>query len=157
MAVKVGQKAPEFTLFDTERKPRSLREFSGKKVVLAFFPGAFTGVCTKEMCTFRDSLANFNGANAQVVGISVDAPFANKAFAEKNSLQVPLLSDYSREVSKKYGGTHENFAGLTGYAAAKRAAFVIDKDGVIQYSWISEDPTVEPNYGEITKAVERIA
>ncbi len=157
MAVKVGQKAPEFTLFDTERKPRSLREFNGKKVVLAFFPGAFTGVCTKEMCTFRDSLSKFNDSNAQVVGISVDAPFANKAFAEKNNLQFPLLSDYSREVSTKYGGTHENFAGLTGYTAAKRAAFVVDKNGVIQYAWISEDPTVEPAYDEIARAVGKIS
>lgn len=157
MAIKVGQKAPEFTLFDTDRKPRSLREFNGRNLVLAFFPGAFTGVCTKEMCTFRDSLSKFNESNAQVVGISVDGPFANKAFAEKNNLQFPLLSDYSREVSGKYGGIHENFAGLTGYSASKRAAFVVDKKGVIQYAWISEDPTVEPNYDEIAKAVAGIA
>jgi peroxiredoxin len=156
MAIKVGQKAPEFTLFDTEKKSRSLREFSGKKVVLAFFPGAFTGVCTKEMCTFRDSLSKFNESNAQVIGISADAPFAGKAFAEKNNLRFPLLSDYSREVSKKYGGTYENFAGLTGYSAAKRAAFVIDKNGMIQYAWISEDPGAEPNYDEIASTVAKI-
>jgi peroxiredoxin len=157
MAVKVGEKAPEFALFDTEKKPRSLRDLNGKSLVLAFFPGAFTGVCTKEMCTFRDSLSKFSGSNAQVVGISVDAPFANKAFAEKNNLQFPILSDYSRETSKKYGGTHENFAGLTGYSAAKRAAFVVDRDGVVQYAWVSEDPGVEPNYDEIAKAVAKIS
>ena len=94
MAIKVGSKAPEFTLFDTDKKPRSLSEFRGKNVVLAFYPGAFTGVCTKELCAFRDAMSNFNNLNAQVVGISVDSPFANKAFATQNNLQFPLLSDY---------------------------------------------------------------
>jgi glutaredoxin-dependent peroxiredoxin len=88
MAIKVGDKAPAFTLADTEKKPRSLSEFSGKKTVLAFYPGAFTGVCTKEMCTLRDSISSFNTMNAQVVGISVDSPFANKAFATQNNLQI---------------------------------------------------------------------
>lgn len=157
MAVKVGEKAPEFTLFDTEKKPRSLSEFSGKTVVLAFYPGAFTGVCTKEMCTLRDSLTKFNESNAQVIGISVDAPFANKAFASQNNLQFPLLCDYSREASKKYGGVYENFSGLTGYSAAKRSVFVVDKKGNIHYIWITENPGLEPNYDEITKLIAKIS
>ncbi len=153
MAVNVGDKAPGFTLTDTEKKSRTLNEFLGKKTVLAFFPGAFTGVCTKEMCTFRDSMANFNSMDAQVVGISVDSPFSNKAFAAQNNLQFPLLSDVNREAVKSYGIPQENFAGLQGYTAAKRAVFVLDKKGTIQYSWISDNPGVEPKYEEVTKAL----
>jgi len=156
MAIKVGDKAPAFTLSDADKKPRSLSEFSGKKTVLAFYPGAFTGVCTKEMCTFRDSMSKFNSMNAQVVGISVDSPFANKAFATQNNVQFPLLSDYTRDIVKKYGIQLENFAGLQGYVAAKRAVFVIDKDGTVRYTWVSDNPGVEPNYDEVSKAVEAL-
>jgi len=153
MAAKVGDKAPDFTLYDTEKKPRSLKEFLGKKTVLAFYPGAFTGVCTKEMCTFRDSLSRFNALNAQVVGISVDAPFANKAFTTQNNLQFPLLSDFNRTALKAYGIVHEGFSGLNGYSASKRSVFVLDKDGIIRYAWISDNPGIEPNYDEVTKAL----
>jgi peroxiredoxin len=156
MAVKVGEKAPDFTLSDTEKKQRSLSEFLGKKTVLAFFPGAFTGVCTKEMCTFRDSMSNFNTLNAQVVGISVDGPFANKAFASQNNLQFPLLSDYNREVVRRYAISLENFAGIQDYTAAKRSIFVLDKTGIVRYSWVSDNPGVEPNYDEISKALNSI-
>jgi peroxiredoxin len=154
MATNVGSKAPEFTLFDTEKKTRSLSEFHGKKTVLAFFPGAFTGVCTKELCTFRDALANFNNLNAQVIGISVDSPFANKAFATQNNLQFPLLSDYTREVSSLYGGVHEDFAGMKAYSAAKRAVFIIDTKGIVAYAWVSENPGVEPDYAAVTQALK---
>ena len=122
--------------------------------MLAFYPGAFTGVCTKELCTFRDAMSNFNNLNAQVVGISVDAPFANKAFATQNNLQFPLLSDYSREVSKEYGGVHEDFAGMKGYSASKRAVFIIDANGTVKYAWVSENPGVEPDYNAITQALK---
>ena len=100
MSLTVGQTAPDFTLIDTERKPRSLKEFAGKKVVLAFYPGAFTGACTKEMCALRDAMAAFNSLEAQVVGISVDSPFANKGFADANKVTFPLLSDFTREVRR---------------------------------------------------------
>ena len=112
MAVTVGNKAPDFALFDTEKKVRSLSEFLGKKTVLAFYPGAFTGVCTKELCTLRDSMTRFSELNAQVIGISVDAPFANKAFASQNNLQFPLLSDFTRATIRAYGIVHDGFAGL---------------------------------------------
>jgi len=154
MAITVGSKTADFTLFDTERKPRSLSEFRGKHLVLAFYPGAFTGVCTKEMCAFRDAMSRFNELSAQVVGISVDAPFANKAFAMQNNLQFPLLSDYTREVCKKYGGLHDDFAGLKGYTASKRAVYVLDPNGVVKYVWVSENPGVEPNYDDISKALK---
>jgi peroxiredoxin len=156
MALQVGSRAPQFTLVDTEKKPRTLSEFKGKNVVLAFFPGAFTGVCTKEVCTLRDSMSRFNESNAQVLGISVDSPFANKAFATQNKLEFPLLSDYSRRSLKEYGVVHEGFAGLEGYAAAKRSVFVLDKDGVVQYAWVSENPGIEPNYDEVTAAVAKL-
>lgn len=154
MAITVGTKAPSFSLVDAERKERTLHEFSGKKVVLVFYPGAFTSVCTKELCTFRDSLSQFNRLNAQVLGISVDAPFANAAFASQNQLQFPLLSDYTRSVSKSYGGVHEDFVGLKGYSVSKRAVFVIDENGIVKYVWVSENPGVEPNYDEVASALK---
>jgi peroxiredoxin len=151
--MKQGDKAPIFTLPDTQKKPRSLSEFLGKKTVLAFYPGAFTGVCTKELCTFRDSLAELGTLNGQVVGISVDSPFANRGFAEANKLTFPLLSDFTRAVSKQYAGLVEDFSGLKGYTAAKRSVFVIDAQGIVRYAWISDDPGVEPPYDEVRKAL----
>ncbi|HXX62802.1 MAG TPA: peroxiredoxin [Bacteroidota bacterium] len=153
MSLQKGDKAPDFTLYDTEKKQRSLKDFLGKKTVLAFYPGAFTGVCTKEFCTFRDSLAAFGSLNAQVVGISVDSPYANKSFAEQNRLSFPLLSDYSRETIKKYGGLNEDFAGLKGYTAAKRAVFLLDAKGIVHYTWVSDNPGVEPPYDEVKSAL----
>lgn len=156
MALNVGAKAPEFTLYDTDRKTRSLSEFKGKKTILAFYPGAFTGACTKEFCAFRDSLSEFNTLNAQVVGISVDSPFANKAFATQNGLSFPLLSDPDRSVSMKYGGVYDGFAGLKGYKASKRAVYVLDAAGIVKYVWSTEDPGVVPDYDEVKKAVSSI-
>jgi glutaredoxin-dependent peroxiredoxin len=156
MAVKVGDKAPDFTLADASITKKSLKDFAGKKTILAFIPGAFTGVCTKELCTFRDSLTNFSGLNAQVVAISVDSPFANKAFSNANNLTFPVLTDYSRKVSEQYAGLIHNFAGLEGYSASNRAVFIVDKDGIIRYSWIGENPGIEPPYDEINKALATI-
>lgn len=153
MPPSVGSKAPDFTAFDFDKKPRSLSEFLGKKTVLAFFPGAFTGTCTKEMCTFRDSLSKLNALNAQVVAISVDSPFANKGFATANNLTFPVLSDYSRDVIKRYDIVLNNFAGLTGHTVAKRSVFVLDKEGVVRYAWVSEDPGKEPPYDDVIKAL----
>jgi peroxiredoxin len=154
--VKVGDKAPDFTLPDVELKPRSLKEFLGKKVVLAFFVGAFTSTCTKEVCTFRDSMARLIDLNAQVIGISVNDPFSNKAFSDKNRLPFPVLSDYNREVIKQWNLELPDFAGLKGYTVAKRSIFVLDQMGIVRYIWISEDPSVEPNYEEIQKTLEQI-
>jgi len=156
MPLKVGDKAPDFTLFDADRKERSLKEFLGRKTVLAFYPGAFTGVCTKEMCMLRDSMAELTKLEGQVVGISVDSPFANKAFADQNRLSFPLLSDYNRIVVKNYCGIQEDFAGIKGYQTSKRAVFVLDRNGIVKYTWISENPGVEPPYDEITKSLSSI-
>jgi peroxiredoxin len=146
MSIEKGQKLPDFKLPDQARTMRSLKDYAGKKIVLAFFPGAFTGVCTKEMCTFRDSISSLPG---QVVAVSVNDPFTNKAFADINRLQFPILSDYTRETIKKYNIFHNDFAGLTGYTAAKRSVFVIDEKGIVRYKWVSDDPGKEPNYNEI--------
>jgi peroxiredoxin len=156
MPLKVGDKAAEFTLADSNKKPRTLGEFLGKKTVLAFYPGAFTGVCTKEFCTLRDALASLNDLGAQVVGISVDAPAANKGFGDVNHITFPLLSDYTRAVSKAYAGVYEDFGGLKGYTAAKRSVFVLDPKGTVRYVWISEEPGVEPPYDEVKKALSDI-
>jgi len=156
MALAVGKKAPDFTLVDTERKSRSLAEFKGKKLILAFYPAAFTGVCTKEMCTLRDSLGELGNLGAAVVGVSVDTPFANKAFADQHKIPFPLLSDYARQAIAAYGVQFPNLAGLTGYTAAKRSVFVLDREGVIRYMWVSDDPTKEPNYEEIRQAVKQL-
>ena len=155
--VKVGDKAPDFTLTDTELKPRSLKEFLGDKTVIAFFVGAFTSVCTKEMCAFRDSMARLIDLKAQIVGIAVTDPFSNKAFAEKNRLTFPILSDYKREVIRTYGIELPNFAGLVDYTTAKRAIFILDREGVVRYVWITDDPAVEPNYSEIEAFLEKMA
>jgi peroxiredoxin len=144
---------PDFQLHDQDRKLRDLKEFQGKKLVLAFFPGAFTGVCTKEMCTFRDSLTNLPG---DVVAVSVNDPFTNKAFADANRLQFPILSDYAREAVKKLNIFHNDFAGMKGYVAAKRSVFILDRNGVVRYKWVSEDPTKEPNYEEIKAQLAKI-
>jgi glutaredoxin-dependent peroxiredoxin len=156
MAVEVGQSAPDFTLYDTDRKQRSLSEFRGKNVVLAFFPGAFSGVCTKEACTLRDQIDQFNSMNAQVLGISVDPPGSQKAWADQNHVTYPFLSDFNRRVVNQYDIAFPNFGGMEGYVTAKRSVFVLDKNGVVRYKWVSDTPGVEPNYDEVRQAVEKL-
>ena len=153
MSAEIGQKPPDFQLHDQDRKQRSLNEFLGKKTILAFFPGAFTGGCTKEMCTLRDSLQSLPG---QVVAISVNDPFSNKGFAEAHNLQFPILSDYSRETIKKFNIVMNDFAGLKGYSAAKRSVFILDEKGIVRYKWVSDDPSKEPNYDEVKKTLANL-
>jgi peroxiredoxin len=155
--IVVGQKAPDFVLFDFNMKPTRLSDFLGKKVVLAFYPGAFTSVCTKEMCTLRDTMAKLNALDAQVIGVSVNDPFSNKAFSSANSLSFPLLSDYNRVVVEIYGVALPDFAGLKGYTAAKRSVFIINTKGIVQYVWVSDKPGIEPNYEEIEKVLSEIS
>ena len=153
MSVEVGQKLPDFELFDQTRTSKSLKAFSSKNTVLAFFPGAFTSVCTKEMCTFRDSIQNLPG---NVVAVSVNDPFTNKAFADMNHLPFPILSDFTRETIRKYNIFHDDFAGLKGYTAAKRSVFVLDRNGTVRYKWVSEDPGKEPDYAAIKEALSKL-
>ncbi len=155
--VEVGDKTPEVTLFDLNLKQRSLKEYRGKKLVLAFFPGAFTSTCKKEMCILRDDLAKLEKLDAQVVGISVNDPFSLRGFHEDNALNFPLLSDYAREAVKAYGVELPNFAGLNGYTVAKRSVFVIDREGVLRWKWVSDNPGVEPDYAEIQRQLEKFS
>src|SRR5919201_1729165 len=148
-APDIGDSAPEFELPDADLKMQKLSNYMGKPIVLAFFPAAESPVCTKEMCTFRDTLDELKNYGAQVIGISVDGPFANKMFTENRHLNFPVLSDYKREVINKYGIKMKDLASLRDYNAAKRSIFIIDENGKIQYRWISDNPLIEPNYQEI--------
>jgi len=151
MSVDVGSKAPDFTLTNQERQPVTLSEQRGRPVVLAFFPAAFSSVCEKELCTFRDSLAQLNRANAQVFGVSVDTFFALKAFHDQQRLTFPLLSDFNKQVIREYGVFNEDMIGLKGIA--KRAVFVIDKDGVVRHREVLDDARNEPNYQKVLDSV----
>ena len=148
----LGQTAPDFTLLDTGREAVALSALRGNKVVLAFFPGAFTGVCTQEMCSFRDALSQFNDVGATVLGICVDSPFANGEFSSKNNLNFKILSDYSRSTTNAYGIPFDNFAGMAGYVAANRAVFVLDENGTVTYEWVAPNLGTEPNYDEVKAA-----
>ena len=149
MAVNVGDVAPDFELVDTGLKMRTLREFRGKKVVLAFFVAASSPVCERELCTFRDSWKELSGMNAQVVAVSNDGPFANKAFAEQHNLEFPVLGDYTSGTIREYGILMPDLLHVKGYNAAKRSVFVIDENGTVTYAWVSEDPLKEPDYASI--------
>ena len=151
MAAEVGSKAPDFTLTNQERQPVTLSEQRGKPVVLAFFPAAFSSVCQKEMCTFRDSMARLGTANAQVYGISVDTFFTLKAFQDQQKLNFPLLSYFNKQAIRDYGVFNEDMIGLKGIA--KRAVFVIDRDGIIRHREVLEDARNEPNYEKVYEAV----
>ncbi len=152
---EIGDVAPDFTLYDSEKKLRRLSEFlsNGRKTILAFFPGAFTGVCTQEMCTFRDMYGDLQKLNGTVVGISVDAPFAQKAFAEKNNLTFPLLCDFKREVIERYGVVWKNLSGVEGYVSANRAVFVVDGSGKVVFKWVAENPGKLPDFEAVKKAL----
>ena len=149
MSLEIGDIAPNFELPDTELKMRTLDEFKGKKIVLSFFVAASSPVCENELCTFRDSWDEISNLNSQVIAISNDGPFANKAFAEKHNLKFPLLGDYNSKTIRDYGVLMKDLLHIKDYNAAKRSVFVIMEDGKIGYKWVSEDPLKEPNYAEI--------
>ena len=158
MVLRIGQKAPEFSLPDVERKMRTLSEFTKQgTVILAFFPFAFSGVCDKEMCTFRDGFGALQESNAQLVGVSVDSSFSLKAFAQTYNLQFPLLSDFNKKATRLYGVLQDPWVGLGYKGVAKRATFVIDSKGVLRHRWITDVPAVEPPYAEVVKAVRKLA
>lgn len=152
----IGQNAPDFTLKNTAKEPISLSNYRGSTVILAFYPGAFTGVCDKEMCAFQDNMAKLNAAEATVIGISVDSPWANAEFARKYNLEFELLSDLDREVVTTYDATFVGLGGIEGYVSANRVVIVIDKAGVIQHRWVAENPGVEPDYDAIVAVAESL-
>jgi peroxiredoxin len=148
MSITLGQQAPNFTLRDTEKNEVSLSQYAGKKVVLVFFPLAFTGVCTTELCSLRDSIAIYNQLNAEVIGISVDSLFTLDKFKQEQSLNFTLLSDFNKEVSTAYGCLYENFV-LDMKGVSKRSAFVIDAQGAVQYAEVLESAGDLPNFEAI--------
>ena len=149
--------APDFNLKNTEKNDIALSSFKGKTVVLAFYPGAFTGVCDTEMCSLRDSMNSFNDLNATVLGISVDSPWANAEFAKKYEINFNLLSDYNRDVSKAYDMIFNGLGGLEGYECSNRGVHHYRWEGLIQYRWVAENPGVEPNYSEIIEKVKSLS
>ena len=153
----IGDKAPDFELPDPDMKPHKLSEYLGKKTILAFFPAAESPVCTAEMCALRDSLDQLRDLGANVIGISVDGPYANKFFVQNRHLNFPVLSDYKRDVINRYGIVMNRLGSLTDYNAAKRSVFILDKDGKVIYRWVSDNPGIEPNYNEIKEVLRKAA
>lgn len=154
MALTQGTEAPDLEL--PEGAPDNLVNLSSfegsESVVLLFFPMAFTGVCTEEMCTVTDQLSDYEDLNSKVFGVSVDSPFTQNEWKEKEDIRIPLLSDFNREAINAFDVKREELLGLE--AVANRAAFVIDSDGVIQYSWETDDPTVLPDFDEIKSVLD---
>ena len=153
----LNETAPDFNLSNTEKNDIALSSYKGKTVVLAFYPGAFTGVCDTEMCSLRDNMNSFNDLNATVLGISVDSPWANAEFAKKYEINFNLLSDYNRHVSKAYDMIFNGLGGLEGYECSNRGVIIIDEQGLIKYRWVAENPGVEPNYSEIIEKVKSLS
>lgn len=156
MALTVGQAAPNFTLFNTDKQPVSLEQFKGKNVLILFFPLAFTGVCTTELCNIRDNIAVYNNANAEVLGISVDSLFTLGKFKEEQNLNFQLLSDFNKETAAAYGALYENFV-FDMRGVAKRSAFIVDKNGNIAYAEVLESAGDLPNFAAIQSKLAELA
>ena len=152
----IGESAPNFTLKNTEKSDVSLSDYKGKTVILAFYPGAFTGVCDTEMCSFQDNFSKLSESNAAVIGISVDSPWANAEFASKYNLEFELLSDIDREVVEAYDAQFVGLGGIEGYVSANRVVIVIDSNGIIKHRWVAENPGIEPDYDAIIKLAESL-
>ena len=153
-AVEVGHEAPRFTLPDTEFRPFPLKAYLGRPVLLAFFPAAFSPVCTAELSELQRRLPGLEVVRVQVAGISVDGPYALRAFAEAHGITFPLLSDFHRDTIRAYGVEDSNFLGLRD--VARRALFLIDAAGVVRYRWIAERPRNRPDYDELVRAVQAL-
>jgi peroxiredoxin len=155
MALQKGTKAPNFTLYDSEKKQVSLHDFAGKNVLILFFPLAFSSVCTKELCSIRDDISNYGNLNAQVLGISVDSLYSLDKFRKEQQLNFPLLSDFNKDVSKAYDVLYDVFPAFDMKGVSKRAAFVINKDGVIVYSEARDIPSELPDFEMIKAALHQ--
>jgi len=154
MTLSKGQQAPDFKLFSSDLKEISLEDYKGKKLIIHFFPMAFTGVCTTQLCAMRDTFGYYKDIDAEIVAISVDSPFTLAKFKEENQYQFPLLSDFNKEVSKAYGAYYDEFVfNLKG--VAKRAAFVLDEEQKIIYAEVLESAGDLPNFDAIRDALSR--
>ena len=152
--VGIGDIAPDFTLKAHDKTDVTLSSFAGNRVILSFYPAAFTGVCKNQICTINNQYNELELSNLTVLGISVDSPFANNAFREANGISYPLLSDVHREVISAYGIKFENFA-IDGYTVAQRSVFLIEEDGTIGYAWYADNPGIEPDYSALFSFISR--
>ncbi len=155
MALVSGDKAPGFSLTSSEKTVVSLSDFHGKPVVVLFFPLAFTGVCTTELCSLRDDIASYDSLDAAVLAISIDSPFVLEKFKKEQNLNFPLLSDFNREASSAYDSLYEDFV-LGMKNVSKRSAFVIDKDGVVRYAEVLEDAGQIPNFSAVKETLSKL-
>jgi glutaredoxin-dependent peroxiredoxin len=155
MALQKGDKAPDFKLYNSEKQAISLSDYKGKNVVILFFPLAFTGVCTAELCEMRDNISIYSNLNAEILGISVDSLFTLEKFKAEQKLPFNLLSDFNKETSSAYGSLYENFVlGMKG--VSKRSAFVVDSEGIIQYAEVLEDAGKVPNFEAVQDALKNL-
>jgi peroxiredoxin len=152
MALQKGDKAPSFKLFNTEKKEVSLQDFAGKNLIVHFFPAAFTGTCTTQLCTVRDAISMYKNDNCDVVAISVDMPFSLAKFKADQNLQFELLSDFNKETSTAFGSIYENWI-MNMKGVSKRSAFVIDGNGTIQYAEVLESAGDLPNFNAINETL----
>lgn len=155
MKIEVGQQAPDFTLYDSDKNKVALSDQKGHNVVLLFFPLAFTSTCTAELCSVRDNISFYNTVNAKVFGISVDALQTLNRFKAELQLNFTLLSDFNKDVSTLYGSLYEMF-GYNMKGVSKRSAFVIDKDGIVRYTEVLENAGEQPNFKNITLTLKAL-
>ena len=157
MSLTIGSQAPDFSIYDSDKNKVSLSDFRGNKnVLLLFFPMAFTGTCTDELCAVRDDIATYSNVNAQVLGISVDSVFTLAKYKEEQSYNFPLLSDFNKEVSTAYETIYESFTPMNMKGVGKRSAFIIDKNGIVQYEEVLESAGDLPNFTVINKKLESL-
>ena len=157
MSLQIGNQAPAFTLHTSINETISLSDFAGEKnVLILFFPQAFTGVCTKELCAIRDDISRYQNTNAEVLGISVDSVFTLAKFKEEQQLNFPLLSDFNKEVSTAYHSIYESFTGMNMKGVSKRSAFLVDKAGIVQYAEVLESAGDIPNFEAINECIARL-
>jgi len=158
MTLRLGQRVPDFKLPDYDKRERKLSEFlQNGKVVIAFFPFAFSGTCDREFCAFRDNTARLSSMKTQVVGISVDSLFTLKVFAHTYGIDFPLLSDFNKKVTRMYGVLQDPWVSFGYKGVAKRAVFLVDRKGILRYRWVTDLPAEEPPYDEIVSAAARIS
>ena len=156
MSISIGTQAPDFTLFDSDKQSVTLSTLKGKNVVLLFFPLAFTGVCTAELCNIRDNIAVYNNTDALVFGISVDSLFTLDKFKKEQNLNFQLLSDFNKDASKAYNVLYETFPAFGMQGVSKRSAFVIDKEGVIKYAEVTASPADLPSFTAIQDTLKSL-
>lgn len=155
MKLTVGDKAPDFSLYSSDKKEVNLKDYADKNLVILFFPLAFTGVCTTELCSIRDNYNQYEKLNAEVLAISVDSPFVLEKFKEQESYNFPLLSDFNKDVSRSYGALYDQFV-MGMKEVSKRSAFVVDAKGTIRYAEVLENAGELPNFAAIEQALSSI-